>query len=62
MYIIFISSEITFKNSIHFILYKKVVYKKVGLQKPKNKKVKGYNAPTLRKLLITSFKNPELSK
>ena len=41
-----------------FFYYKKVIYEKVGLQRPKNKKVKGYNAPTRWKELTTSFKNP----
>ena len=44
------------------LFYKKVVYKKVRLQRPKNKKVKGCNDVTLRKSLTTSFKNPKLSK
>ena len=45
-----------------FFFYKKVVYKKVGLQRPKNKKVKGYNTPTLRKFLNAILKKIKVIK
>ena len=49
---------------IHIFFYKKVVYEKVGLLRPKNEglnkgknEVEGYYALNLRKLLDTSFMN-----
>ena len=61
----FLSYKLTFikkkacKNFVYPFFYKKVVYKKVGLQRPKNKKVEGYSALIIRKFLKISFQVTE---